>query len=145
MPIPAFRVDGWLPPGHHPATWEEIIIAFGGSEGSRRVRLTQSLLDLRDQLHMLGVPGKLLLDGSYVSAKSEPGDFDVLLIGPDDIQVRKDADSSLARLLDAEVAEKVRGYSLFYIPANSPAAALLMTFWDMSKDGVTKGVIEVEI
>jgi hypothetical protein len=143
--IPEFLEDGWLPAGHHAATWEEIIASFGGASGSRRARLTASLLELRDALLEFHITGSLLLDGSYVSAKAEPGDFDVLLIGPADIQVRKDTEPGLARLLDAEVAEKERGYSLFFIPQDSPAREMLQTFWDISKEGVLKGVVEVTL
>jgi hypothetical protein len=57
----------------------------------------------------------------------------------------KDIDPRLARLLDAEMAEKVGGYSLFYIPIDSPALDLLSTFWDLSKEGMAKGIIKVEL
>ena len=36
MPLPEFRPDGWLPEGHHPANWEEIVLRFGQGEGSGR-------------------------------------------------------------------------------------------------------------
>lgn len=145
MPLPEFREDGWLPPGHYVATWEEITATFGGETGSRRAALTTALLELRDTLVANAIAGLLLLDGSYISAKAAPGDFDVLLIGPADIQVRKDTEPNLARLLDAETAERERGYSLFFIPQNSPAFGLLQTFWDFSKEGVPKGVVEVQL
>ncbi len=144
MPLPDFRADGWLPSGHHPATWDEIISTFGGAEGRRRASLTRRLLALRDALRARGIVGSLLLNGSYISSKPEPGDFDTLLIGPADIQIRKDADPELAALLDAQDAE-AQGYSLFFLPADSPALALLSTLWDISKEGILKGVIEVNL
>lgn len=144
MPVPQFREDGWLPPGHHQATWDEVVSALSGETGSRRYALTQRLLHLRDGLRANGVDGLLLLNGSYVSSKSEPGDFDVLLIGPTDIQGRKDVEPTLAALLDAQRAEE-EGYSLFYIPSNSPALDMLRALWDFSKAGVPKGVLEVEL
>ena len=107
--------------------------------------LTSKLLELRDTLRLLGVTGYLLLNGSYISTKPEPEDFDVLLVGPPDIQAMKDIDPQLARLLDAEMAEKVGGYSLFYIPIDSPALDLLSTFWDLSKEGMAQGIIKVEL
>lgn len=144
MPIPALRDDGWLPEGHHRADWDEVFTRFGGAAGSRRASLTDELRQLRDALRTCGVTGTLLLDGSYISVKTEPGDFDVLLIAPADIQVHKGADPSLADLLDARRAEE-RGYSLFYIPIDSPVLAQLRTLWDVSKEGVPKGVVEVEL
>jgi len=145
VPIPPFRQDGWLPVGHHRAAWEEIGARFGGGPGSRRALVTTRLLELRDSLRSYGIGGYLLLDGSYVSAKPEPDDFDVLLVGPATIQVMKDGDSGLATLLDAEHAEKVGGYTLFYIPSDSPTLATLLTLWDLSVDGIAKGVVEVEL
>jgi hypothetical protein len=145
LPLPAFREDGWLPPGHHAATWDEITVIFGGTPGSRRSALTANLIELRDALIANQVSGSLLLDGSYISTKADPGDFDVLLIGSADIQVRKDREPNLADLLDAETAEKERGYSLFFLPHDSPVLGLLRTLWDVSKEGVLKGVVEVRI
>jgi hypothetical protein len=145
LAIPPFREDGWLPVGHHSASWDEIVARFGGVPGSQRAFLTAQLLVLRDTLHELGVRGYLLLDGSYISAKLEPNDFDVLLVAPSDVQAMQEADPRLARLLDVEIAEQEGGYTLFYIPNDSPALALLSTLWDVSKDGVAKGVIRVEL
>jgi hypothetical protein len=145
MPIPSFREDGWLPVGHHRASWEEIVHRFQGNPNSRRSMLTTRLLELRDALRLHGVTGYLLLDGSYISAKPEPGDFDLLLVGPPDIQVVKDGDPTLAQLLDAERCEKVGGYSMFYIPRDSPDLGLLSTLWDQTVEGVAKGVIEVNL
>lgn len=143
MSMPEFREDGWLPEGHHPATWDEIESVFGGETGSRRALLTKQLLTLRDGLRICKIFGTILLDGSYISAKKEPGDFDVLLIGPADIQVRKENLPELSQWLDAEIAEKEKGYSLFYIPNDSPVIDMLKGFWDLSKEGVPKGIVEV--
>ena len=86
LPIPPFWNDGWLPLGHHATSWEELVARFGGALGTRRVFLTSKLLELHDTLRLLGVTGYLLLNGSYISTKPEPEDFDVLLVGPPDIQ-----------------------------------------------------------
>lgn len=107
--------------------------------------MTAALIQLREALAAHQMSGSLLLDGSYISIRVEPGDFDVLLIGPADVQMRKDIEPDLAHLLDAETAEKERGYTLFFIPQDSPVLELLRTFWDVSKEGVPKGVVEVLI
>ena len=145
MPIPSFRNDGWLPVGHHQADWAEVIDRFGGEFGSPRWLLTQKLIELRNNLLSLGVTGYLLLDGSYVSEKSEPGDFDVLLIGPFDIRAVKDRDERLAMLLDPKYAEQTFGCSFFYIPGNSPALETLSKLWDLSKEGIAKGIVQVTL
>lgn len=144
MPVPNFRDDGWLPVGHHRAEWEETAVRFGGRPGSRRADLTAKLLELYQALQATEVLGTILLDGSYISDKTEPGDFDVLIIGPADLQVRKDVEPNLASLLDAGTAE-AQGYSLFFIAEDSPARELLSTLWDYSKEGVPKGIVELTL
>lgn len=142
MIIPPFRPDGWLPNGHHIADWNEVLLRFGGKPDSRRAQLTAELTHLRDALQATGITGTILLDGSYISEKPEPGDFDILLIGPADIQILKDMEPNLASLLNASDAE-ARGYSLFFTAETSPVRDLLSTLWDLSKEGIAKGVVEL--
>ena len=121
-----------------------MLLRFGGKPNSRRAYLTASLTHLRDALQAVGITGTILLDGSYISEKQEPGDFDLLLIGPADIQVRKDLEPNLASLLDAGSAE-AQGYSLFFIAETSPVRDLLSTLWDVSKEGIAKGIVEITL
>lgn len=142
--IPDFREDGWLPVGHHAATWDEILERFQGISSSRRAELTNKLIEFRDALRKCGVTGYLLLNGSYISSKPDPRDFDLLLVGPPDIQAMKELNPILRVFLDAEQAER-KGYSLFYVPSDSPALASIETFWDYSKEGVAKGCIRAKL
>ena len=83
-------------------------------------------------------------DGSFISGKTEPGDFDILLIGPADLQVRNDTEPNLASLLDTGAAE-AQGYSLFFVTKNSPMRELISTVWDFSKEGIAKGIVELAL
>lgn len=143
MALPLFRDDGWLPEGHHPATWQEVEALFG--EGNPRVALTQKLLAFRDELRAEDIGGYFVLDGSYISNKMAPHDFDVLLVAAPGTQALKDNSPRVGRLLDAEYAEKERGFSLLFIEETSAMVSLIKTVWDVSKQGVTKGVVEVTI
>ena len=145
MAIPPFRDDGWLPVGHHPATWEEVAARFQGAAGSRRAALTAKLLAFRDALRICQVTGTVLLNGSYVSARAEPGDFDILLIAQPEIQEMKSRDARLAVLLDAQEVERLYECSLFYVPSDSDALDDIITLWDVTEDEVPKGSIEVAL
>src|SRR5438067_1636841 len=80
--IPEFNDDGYLPPGIHRATLEEIAKRFG-QEPELRQAQTQSLRWLLDLAKRAGVQ-RLIIDGSFVTDKWEPVDVDcVLLAGPD--------------------------------------------------------------
>ena len=79
--IPPFNDDGYLPPGIHPATLEEIAARFGQESELRRAEM-ESLQWLVQVARRAGVQ-RLVVNGSFVTDKLEPNDVDcVLLIGP---------------------------------------------------------------
>ena len=64
---------GYLPPGVYDAEWYDVAGRFAGN--SHRVRLIGGLLAACRNLAAAGC-GELLLDGSFVAAKSLPADYD---------------------------------------------------------------------
>jgi hypothetical protein len=71
--IPPFAKFGLLPPGVHWATWDEILIAFGTTP--HRQKLLAGLREALDNLAEAGCE-VAYLDGSFVTRKVEPEDFD---------------------------------------------------------------------
>jgi hypothetical protein len=71
--IPAF-VNGLLPPGIHWAEWEEVVVRFGTTRRRRWL-----LEGLQAALRELGQVGCTVayLDGSFVTEKVRPGDYDL--------------------------------------------------------------------
>ena len=79
--IPPFNEHGYLPPGLHPASMDEIADRFGQATEVRRVQL-ESLRWLVDTARVAGVL-RLVVNGSFVTDEPEPNDVDcALLIGP---------------------------------------------------------------
>lgn len=74
--IPPFEPSsGYLPVGEHEATWVKIVERFGWTPWCSR------LLDgLAESLDLLAEAGchRVWLNGSFVTAKEEPGDFDAV-------------------------------------------------------------------
>ncbi len=141
--IPPFDALGRLPPGIHFATWEELCERFSGSTWRDRL-----LAGLREALISLKRAGCTIVyvDGSFVTAKPNPGDFDCCW---DEQNV--DADELDPVLLDfsnrrAKQKEKFGG-ELF--PACSPADSRGSTFVEFFQiDKVTgdpKGIIAIEL
>ena len=64
---------GYLPPGVHHASWFDVVIGFGGN--SHRLRLIEGLLAACRNLAHAGCK-TVYLDGSFVSAKQLPNDYD---------------------------------------------------------------------
>ena len=146
MVIPQFREDGWLPPGHHPITWEELIEVFDGESGSRREQILTRLILWRDRARSHGLTGRLLLDGSFISTKQEPGDFDGIFVGAEgteDILV-KNPEAQL--LLNYLVCKEIYGGDLLFFSAAAirkyPEFCRIDGF-DYSKDQKPKGLVEL--
>src|SRR5687767_7269401 len=74
MPIsPIDPTTGNLPPGIHQASWRELEAAFGWNP--HRVRLLAGLLEALRALRLAGCQ-RVYVNGSFVTAKDVPGDFD---------------------------------------------------------------------
>ena len=72
--IPPFEPNtGKLPPGEHEATWSEFVARFGTN--SRRRQLLDGLRAALDTLAQAGCR-RVWVNGSFVTAKDQPGDFD---------------------------------------------------------------------
>jgi hypothetical protein len=78
--IPPFDEYGYLPPGIHPATLDEIEARFGRDSELRRVQM-ESLRWLVDLAKRTGVQ-RVVVNGSFATSSPEPNDVDcVLLVG----------------------------------------------------------------
>ena len=149
MPFPDFRADGWLPEGHHAATWEEIVAVFGGEPGSPRAVLMQRLLDWRDALRARTITGLLILNGSFISTKSRPGDVDAIFVfDATAVPIVKNDDEAKA-LIDI-VLNKQSGLGDIFVYAR-PTVEQFPQFcridgFDLNKiSNEPKGVLEVHI
>lgn len=146
MVLPEFREDGWLPEGHHDASWQEVIDKFGGSPGNRRARVLRGLLDWRDRLREKGVTGWLILNGSFISGRNNPSDFDSILVFDDHALELMENDVEAKGLLDYSSC-KSRGFDLLAFSATlvreHPEWVHLDAFDRDKETGKPKGVLEV--
>ncbi len=73
-------VDNVLPEGVHDCTFEEIDERFGQFQRTdRRVKLTAKLRQFLDDARKSGIVVAVVVDGSYVTARDEPSDIDLLV------------------------------------------------------------------
>ena len=149
MPLPAFRDDGWLPEGHHAATWDEIADTLGGEPGSVRAAVLARLLAWCDAVRAKGLSGLVILDGSFVSAKPNPGDFDLLFLFDEASEVIKAQDAEAAALVDGATCKTRFGGDVFAFGATLARAFPQLvprdTFDFIKVTKVPKGVLEVQI
>ena len=76
--IPPFNDEGYLPPGLHRATLDDINARFGRESELRRVQM-ESLRWLIELARRAGVL-RIVVNGSFVTDKLEPNDVDCLLL-----------------------------------------------------------------
>jgi predicted nucleotidyltransferase len=87
MPIPALNAEGLLPEGVHDCTLDEIRDRFGAFQRTdHRCRLFERLERYVAAARASGLVVAVIVDGSFVTAKDEPSDVDVIVV------LRKDHD-----------------------------------------------------
>ena len=91
--IPAFDEQGYLPPGIHPATLDEIEARFGNEPELRRVQM-ESLRWLVDLAQRVGVE-RLIVNGSFATDEFEPNDVDCVLLASADFPRDAEAEAEL--------------------------------------------------
>jgi len=93
--IPAFDDEGYLPPGIHLATVQEISAPFGRESELRRVQM-ESLLWLVELARRAGAQ-RIVVNGSFVTDKLEPNDVDCVLLVEEGFPRDEAAEAELLR------------------------------------------------
>lgn len=132
--IPPFNDDGCLPPGVHPATLEEVVRRFGRGSGSRRAA-GQSLGWLLPLCQAANIV-RLIVNGSFVTDVIEPNDADCVLLQGATYNEQSAAALELDQGLPFLSLQIVRQNAFDY---------LVQTFFATDRNGVRKGVVEVEL
>ena len=86
MPLPAFDDRGDLPVGIHQATLSEVIERFWGDTPQREV-VTRRLVEICELAQRTNKLLRFVIFGSYITAKPEPNDIDIILVMADNFDV----------------------------------------------------------
>lgn len=130
--IPIFDENGYLPPGIHPASLDEMAVRFGRDSEVRKAQM-ESLRWLVGLARRAGVI-RLVVNGSFVTDTLEPNDLDcVLLIG---------AGFPLDLAAEAELIAGLPFPELSFV--NQVDFDLLVGhFFATDRQAVSKGMVEV--
>ena len=144
MPLPHFNNEGDLPAGVYQATIDEVLAQFGSGAPQRRA-VTARLLQIYELASATGRLDRLVLFGSYITAKSDPNDIDLVLVMRDDFDIEA-CDEITRGLFDHARAGERFGASIFWI---RPAMLLLETleefisYWQIKRDQTRRGIVEL--
>lgn len=141
--LPRFDSYGNLPAGQHACDWAEFAARFGGTP--RRDTLLAGLRSALDGLREAGCR-TLYVDGSFVTAKREPGDFDACwdITGVDPARL----DPVFLTFDNGREAQKARfGGELFpaQLPEGISGTTFLQFFQTDRLTGRPKGIVVLEL
>jgi hypothetical protein len=146
MPLPQLNEAGELPAGVHQATMDEVLAQFG-SGTTQRQAVTARLRHIYHLARATRKLDRLILFGSYITAKPDPNDVDIVLVMRDDFDVQA-CDEEGRQLFDHPRAAEVFGASVFWI---RPALLVLETLeefiahWQITRNQTRRGIVEVRV
>lgn len=141
--IPAFDKNGNLPPGIHTCTWSELEQRYAITP--HRTLLLAGFCRAIDNLILAGCQN-VWLDGSFITSKPVPGDFDACWeldnTDPDEI------DPVLLDLSNRRATQKAK-YQGELFPKDfyaTPSGSRFIDFFQIDKDTHTqKGIIHLDL
>lgn len=140
---PLQPTTGNLPPGVHEATWGELVARYGSTP--HRLALLSGLKAALDALRAAGCR-RAYIDGSFVTAKERPADFDACweVDGVDLTQL----DPVLMTFAQRRAAQKQKyGGELFPAdwPADAHGTSFLLFFQRDRATRRPKGIIAIDL
>jgi len=141
--IPDFYDGSFLPVGDHSAVWEEVVEKFGGT--ATRKGFCDRLIKFLRQAKKCGFL-KVYLFGSFISAKDDPGDVDLLWVHRQNLD--KSALAQECRdLLDYELMKAREDWDMWCCSNDPFVINYLMDGWRIDKGPkkTPRGVILLEL
>ncbi len=140
--------SGFLPPGIHDASLDEIQALFGQfQETDRRQRLFKKLQGLVHQIKSLSFIRHLIVNGSFVTSKPNPEDIDLILAIEPEILQRAEWAPAEYNALSSQRLRRQYQFDVFVAPADGSAYCQYIELFSRIKgspDG-QKGVVRLQL
>ncbi|MBX9258890.1 hypothetical protein H1Q63_34045 [Desmonostoc muscorum CCALA 125] len=144
--IPEFNENGNLPPGVYWAEWEEFKEIFGTN--LTRQRMIDGLELAMTQLKAVGCR-TIYIDGSFVSSKQKPGDFDACWEDNGvDISYLESIAPGLFNFALRRAEQKIKYKGEIFpsnYPANDSGTAYIDFFQFDTRTNTRKGIIAIDL
>ncbi len=132
-----------MPAGLHRATIDEVLERFG-SGSPQREAVAARLLRTYRAARETNLLERFIVFGSFVTAKADPNDVDIILVMRDDF-VLEDCVEESRMLFEHDQAERAFGASVFWIRPSllfEPVDEFL-AYWQAKRDQTRRGIVEV--
>jgi hypothetical protein len=123
---------------------EEVISRFDDAEYARQ-RCTTNLLHIYSLAQSTGLIDRFVIFGSYVTAKADPNDVDVILV-MDEAFHMDEMPPGVRELFDHSVAQTWFGASVFWVKPSATLGTAIDEFighWQIKRDDTIRGIVEV--
>ena len=146
MPIPDFDADGLLPAGVHDVTVEDIRVRFGVFRGGEQRPILMAKLEaFIAEARSSEVIVEVLVDGSFVTAKPDPNDVDLILIVPSAHDFAADLSPQAYNVLSKRRVQRRYGFDLLVARRASLEYGRWIEFFEQVRleTGRRKGILRL--
>ena len=144
MPLPDFNSLGDLPEGVHRTTFDEVLARFSKDTLQRQL-VTARLGRVYDLARKTGKLERFVIFGSYITAKPDPNDVDIILVMRDDFHDEDQTDET-SPVFNHLRAQGELGASVFWTRADTILLGTVDQFvahWQVKRDHTRRGIVEV--
>ena len=140
-----FAENGCLPEGIHSATVEELCERFSYFDVSdKRLVVYRGLQALLDEAGKSGIVRRVIVAGSFVTNKSEPNDFDAIVV-LDPAVVNQTLRPREYNLVSRKMARRLYGGDVLVAVDGSASLAKYLNFFQTNRAGEPVGVVEIAL
>jgi hypothetical protein len=143
VPLPSFTNEGELPLGVHRATLTEVLERFGQGSPQRRL-VADRLQRIYQHAASTSQLARFVVFGSFVTAKPEPRDVDVVLLMEDSFDL-KTVSGAAALLFKHMDADAHFGASIFWTRRCGALGGeqAMIEYWQVRREGGQRGIVEI--
>ena len=148
MAIPSLDSEGFLPVGVHDCTWDDVKARFGTFQHSdRRPSLWGRLQSLVKEVRAAEFGLWLLIDGSFVTAKTEPNDIDLVLVLPTAFDLRSDLPPAQYNLVSKRRVRERFGFDIITVREKTLEYEEAVAFFQQVRGerSLRKGILRIAL
>jgi hypothetical protein len=146
--LPEFDVKGDLPAGIHSATLMEMERRFGRfTVSDRRIKLFATFEQMVEMARGAGIVERILIGGSFVTAKPEPNDIDIVMVLSSNVDFDALTPSQYV-VADRDALRRVfKGGDLDVIVVRNHTRhrQAALEFFQTNRDNKAVGIVEVKL
>ena len=148
MPIPMLNEVGLLPSGIYGCDVDEVGARFGNFQSSdRRPTIWRRFQEYFAEARRSGIIKELLLDGSFVTAKPDPNDIDIIVVVASDHDFGSDLPIADYNLLAQNRVRRRFGFDIVVVKDGSEDYRDAIAFFQQvrQRPGLLKGLLRLRL